>query len=68
MLNSIEPPWYVTRMPGGVTGKACEGLPMSIFIVKSERAVNRVVGNITRHLEGGLGLPVNKEKDQGNSY
>ena len=31
MLNSIEPPWYVTRMPGGVTGKACEGLPMSIF-------------------------------------
>ena len=30
MLNSIEPPWYVTRMPGGVTGKAREGLPMSI--------------------------------------
>ena len=28
--NSIEPPWYVTRMPGGVTGKAREGLPMSI--------------------------------------
>ena len=32
MLNPIEPPWYVTRMPGGVTGKAREGLPMSIFI------------------------------------
>ena len=31
MLNSIEPPWYATRMPGGVTGKAREGLPMSIF-------------------------------------
>jgi hypothetical protein len=30
MLKSIEPPWYVTRMPGGVTGKAREGLPMSI--------------------------------------
>ena len=30
-LNSIEPPWYVTRMPGGVTGKAREGLPMSIL-------------------------------------
>ena len=30
MHNSIEPPWYVTRMPGGVTGKAREGLPMSI--------------------------------------
>ena len=29
-LNSIEPPWYVTRMPGGVTGTAREGLPMSI--------------------------------------
>jgi hypothetical protein len=21
-LNSIEPPWYVTRMPGGVGGAA----------------------------------------------
>jgi len=30
MLNSIEPPWYATRMPGGVTGKVREGLPMSI--------------------------------------
>ena len=29
-LNPIEPPWYVTRMPGGVTGTAREGLPMSI--------------------------------------
>ena len=28
--DSIEPPWYVTRMPGGVTGNAREGLPMSI--------------------------------------
>ena len=35
LLNAIEPPWYVTRMPGGVTGKACEGLPMSIFECKS---------------------------------
>jgi len=30
MLNSIEPPWYATRMPGGVTGKVREGLPMSM--------------------------------------
>jgi hypothetical protein len=30
MLNPIEPPWYVTRMPGGVTGTARESLPMSI--------------------------------------
>ena len=30
-LNSIEPPWYVIRMPGGVTGTAREGLPMSIY-------------------------------------
>ena len=29
-LNPVEPPWYVTRMPGGVTGTAREGLPMSI--------------------------------------
>ena len=31
MLNPIEPPWYVTRMPGGVTGTARKGLPMSII-------------------------------------
>jgi len=30
VLNPVEPPWYVTRMPGGVTGTAREGLPMSI--------------------------------------
>ena len=35
MLNPIEPPWYVTRMPGGVTGTARKGLPMSIFEGKS---------------------------------
>ena len=29
-LNLVEPPWYVTRMPGGVTGTARAGLPMSI--------------------------------------
>jgi hypothetical protein len=36
MLNSIEPPWYATRMPGGVTGKVREGLPMSIFNKESK--------------------------------
>jgi hypothetical protein len=35
-LNSIEPPWYETRMPGGVTGTAREGLPMSIFVLYTE--------------------------------
>jgi len=30
--KAAENPVYVTRMPGGVTGKAREGLPMSIFI------------------------------------
>ena len=28
-LNSIEPPWYVTRMPGGVGGAAPRGVPLS---------------------------------------
>jgi len=31
LLNPIDPPWYVIRMPGGVTGKGREGLPMSII-------------------------------------
>ena len=36
-LNSSEPSWYGTRMPGGVTGKAREGLPMSISGRQSHR-------------------------------
>jgi len=44
MLNSIEPPWYVTRMPGGVTGKAREGLPMSIN-GKLSRSVAQLPGH-----------------------
>src|SRR5271165_2623969 len=28
-LNPIEPPWYVTRMPGGVGGVAPRGVPLS---------------------------------------
>ena len=28
--NTTEPPWYATRIPGGVTGTAYEGLPISI--------------------------------------
>src|SRR6266436_5147700 len=27
--NPIEPPWYVTRMPGGVGGVAPRGVPLS---------------------------------------
>ena len=44
-LNSSEPPWYVTRMPGGVTGKAREGLRMSI---------NTLFDIILAALEAGL--------------
>jgi group II intron reverse transcriptase/maturase len=35
-----------------------------IILVKSERAGTRVMESITRYLEGGLGLPVNKEKSR----
>jgi hypothetical protein len=28
-LNLVEPPWYVTRMPGGVGGVAPRGVPLS---------------------------------------
>jgi hypothetical protein len=28
-LNPVEPPWYVTRMPGGVGGVASRGVPLS---------------------------------------
>ena len=35
-----------------------------IILVKSERAGTRVMESITRYLEGGLGLPVNKEKSK----
>jgi group II intron reverse transcriptase/maturase len=35
-----------------------------IILVKSERAGARVMESITQYLEGGLGLPVNKEKSK----
>jgi hypothetical protein len=35
-----------------------------VVLVKSERAGTRVMESITRYLEGGLGLPVNKEKSK----
>jgi len=35
-----------------------------IILVKSERAGTRVMESITRYLEGGLGLPVHKEKSK----
>ena len=44
MHNAIEPPWYVTRMPGGVTGKAREGLPMSITLHYVEPRYRRTGG------------------------
>src|SRR5208283_3448541 len=28
-LNAVQPPWYVTRMPGGVGGVAPRGVPLS---------------------------------------
>jgi hypothetical protein len=27
--NPVEPPWYVTRLPGGVGGVAPRGVPLS---------------------------------------
>ncbi len=35
-----------------------------IILVKSERAGTRVMESVTQYLEGGLGLPVNKEKSE----
>ena len=49
MLNSSEPPWYGTRMPGGVTGKACEGLPMSILKPFGGLQQLRQIVQISRH-------------------
>jgi hypothetical protein len=34
-LNLVEPPWYVTRMPGGVGGAAPRGVPLSRSISPS---------------------------------
>jgi hypothetical protein len=63
MLNSIEPPWYVTRMPGGVTGKTREGLPMSINpwlkrILDRTPAVYGVAGEEVRYFQQ---VPLMKE-------
>ena len=35
-----------------------------VILVKSERAANRVMANVTRYLEEELGLPVNREKSE----
>jgi hypothetical protein len=61
MLNPIEPPWYVTRMPGGVTGKTREGLPMSIYnplsisqgILKNRRAGKIYLNDAQKRLLDG---------------
>ena len=36
-LNPVEPPWYATRMPGGVGGVAPRGVPLS----RSMRLIGR---------------------------
>ncbi len=52
------------------TVKGCpQGSPMSpilsnIVLNELDQEVERVMGSITRYLEGGLGLPVNKEKSK----
>jgi RNA-directed DNA polymerase len=38
--NSVEPPWYGTRMPGGVGGVASRGVPLSRSHVDSGRRPN----------------------------
>jgi len=48
MLNSIEPLWYVTRMPGGVTGKAREGLPMPINCYIGDFGMPKSAGQIVQ--------------------
>jgi hypothetical protein len=35
VLNPIEPPWYVTRMPGGVRGAEPQGSPLSRSMLRS---------------------------------
>ncbi len=45
MLNPIEPPWYVTRMPGGVRGAEPQGSPLS----RSSHALPSIAAN--RHIE-----------------
>ena len=51
-LNPVEPPWYVTRMPGGVGGAAPRGAPLS----RSRTMRQYIKGWITqwdlRRLEG----------------
>jgi hypothetical protein len=36
-LNPVEPPWYATRMPGGVGGVASRGVPLSRSNVRGGR-------------------------------
>jgi hypothetical protein len=38
--NPIEPPWYVTRMPGGVGGVAPRGVPLSRSTALSPQRLN----------------------------
>ncbi len=37
--NSVEPPWYGTRMPGGVGGVALRGVPLSRSRANSGRSL-----------------------------
>ena len=37
-LNPVEPPWYVTRMPGGVGGAAPRGAPLSRSVTQSRHS------------------------------
>ena len=52
-LNPVEPPWYVTRMPGGVGGVAPRGVPLSRSMALMENS----------HLFGNeQGTAINGEK------
>ena len=42
-LNPVEPPWYVTRMPGGVGGVAPRGVPLSRSSTHCGPSVSRFV-------------------------
>ena len=42
-LNPVEPPWYATRMPGGVGGVAPRGVPLSRSSTRCSHSLRDVI-------------------------
>ena len=61
-LNPVEPPWYVTRMPGGVGGVVPRGVPLSRSIppVRVSAWVSGSIVGVDKALEsdGSLSLAI----------